>query len=236
MKTKAPIFLLCLLVFTDASAAPDARLSPGTIAEVEQTGDSSGDPVRPARPATRMLTRLPEELESLIVNDHRDLDERLPELAPNQATSFRFEYKSQQTSYQMTPGPFVVYQYRQWIHDVATERMVEFYVDVSTRRLAHVYGTIRMDSDIPVDPKMDEETAVATAVAHIRNGGERARYDVRIDHSAPSETMKYLRDGVLWWGVAFPLEARAYDGATQEWFWVDPEAEVSPYMLEVTFE
>lgn len=236
MKTKELTFLLCLLVFKGASAAPDPEPALGANPHVEQAKRFSGDPPPSARPETRMLSSLPEDLKSLIVNDHRDLDERLPELAPNQATSFRFEYKSRKTAYKMKPGPFLVYRYRQWIHDVATERVLEFYVEISTRRLAHVHGRIRLDSDIPVDPEMDEETAVATAVAHIRKGGERARHDVRIDYSTPSETMKYLRDGVLWWGVAFPLEARASDGATQEWFWVDPEGEVSPYMLEYSVE
>ena len=152
MKNRAFLFLLPLLLCTGADASPDSRPDLGADPHDEHAVLSGGEPPQSVQRVHERLSSVPGFPESLIVNDRRDIEERLPELAPDEATSFRFEYKHPKTAYKMQPGPFVAYTYRQWIHDVATENLVKFFVHIPTRRLAHVSGKIRTDPDIPTAP------------------------------------------------------------------------------------
>jgi len=168
---------------------------------------------------------IPEELRGITVNDHRDIAKFFD------AESARHESAPDLRFLRPDGGNYI---FQQWINDVASDNKV--YVFVSEDRTIYRMNG-RIDRRQYPDPvhKLSEAEAIKKVLLHIINGGDRMfSKNMPVVREGNHHSMVLYREAVPWRAVAIevnhPRSASEPDIWDQEWYLVNPNGDVLPWI------
>lgn len=180
-----------------------------------------------ADPKSSFTTERPlPKLEGKMINDQRDIADAFDELRANHdsAPDFRFLHKRGN-----------VYTFVQWINGIQSTNRIYVHVDGTDQTVTRVKGNVVSRPMPEPKHKFNGQNAINMTLKHIRKGGERPFGESHpVVRDGNHQAFLIYRGDEVWHGVGIEIDHPRMNEAPEvfgvEWYWIDPEGTVTPWL------